>query len=211
MKRGPLSIARILGLAVAMTVSATLFAEQLKAPTDFNAIADPTARSAALFQEASKVILSPRCLNCHPTGRVPTQGEDLHKHVPYLDAAVSGMGKPGIKCVTCHQATNVRTPGSSIGSIPGHANWHLAPASMAWQGKSLEEICVQLKDTSRNGGFDLVKLHHHMASDPLVGWAWNPGTGRKPAPGTQKEFGKLIEAWIATGAACPAGPASASR
>jgi hypothetical protein len=29
------------------------------------------------------------------------------------------------------------------------------------------------------------------------------GSGRKPAPGTQKAFGELIAAWIETGAACP--------
>jgi hypothetical protein len=211
MKRIERSAARILAAAVALLVHAGLRAESLRAPADFAAIADPAARSAAIFQEAGKVIQSPRCLNCHPNGRVPTQGENLHTHVPYLDAASSGMGKPGIKCVACHQAANVRTPGLSIRSIPGHPHWHLAPASMAWQGKSLEEICVQIKDPARNGGFDLAKLHHHMADDPLVGWAWHPGEGRKPAPGTQQLFGQLIQAWIATGAACPAGASTASR
>ena len=43
----------------------------------------------------------------------------------------------------------------------------------------------------------------HMASDTLVGWAWTPGFGREPAPGSQKELGALIEAWINTGAECP--------
>jgi hypothetical protein len=43
-----------------------------------------------------------------------------------------------------------------------------------------------------------------MAEDSLVGWGWLPGTGRQPAPGTQKEFGELIKAWVETGAACPA-------
>jgi hypothetical protein len=211
MKRIPHFMARVLPATAAMLVHAGALAQALKAPSDFAGIADPQARSAAIFQEAAKVIQSPRCLNCHPSGRVPTQGENLHTHVPYLDAAQSGMGRPGLQCVACHQATNVRTPGSSIGSIPGHPHWHLAPASMAWQGKSLEEICIQIKDPARNGGFDMAKLHHHMAEDPLVGWAWNPGAGRKPAPGTQKTFGKLIEAWIATGAACPAGSGSATR
>jgi len=36
-----------------------------------------------------------------------------------------------------------------------------------------------------------------------VGWGWTPGHGRTPAPGTQKEFGDLIRAWIDNGAACP--------
>lgn len=197
-------------VAASMLVQPALFADTLKKPSDFDTIADPAARSAAMFQEAAKVIQGPRCLNCHPSGRVPTQGEDLHTHVPYLNAAQSGMGQPGMKCAACHQATNVNTQGGAIASIPGHANWHLAPASMAWQGKPLAEICKQIKDPLRNGGMDLAKIHKHMAEDPLVGWAWNPGEGRKPAAGTQKIFGLLIQAWIATGAACPGGAASAS-
>lgn len=204
----------MLSVVAALLMSLThtgLDAEQLKSPTEFSGIADPAARSAAIFVEASKVIQGPRCLNCHPSARVPTQGEDLHTHVPYLNAAQSGMGQRGIKCIACHQAANVSTQGSSIASIPGHPKWHLAPASMAWQGKSLEEICRQIKDTTRNGGMNLAKIHEHMAQDTLVGWAWNPGAGRKPAPGTQKEFGMLIQAWIATGAVCPAGNLPGSK
>ncbi|MGB9352568.1 MAG: hypothetical protein WCB61_22065, partial [Pseudolabrys sp.] len=33
--------------------------------------------------------------------------------------------------------------------------------------------------------------------------AWAPGYGRRPAPGTQKEAGALVEAWVKTGAVCP--------
>jgi hypothetical protein len=74
---------------------------------------------------------------------------------------------------------------------------------MAWQGKSLREICLQIKDETRNGGRSLWDIHKHMGTDPLVGWAWHPGEGRAPAPGTQADFGALIEAWIASGAHCP--------
>ena len=45
---------------------------------------------------------------------------------------------------------------------------------------------------------------HHIGEDTLVGWAWAPGAGRSPAPGTQKQAGALVEAWVKTGAACPA-------
>src|SRR5262249_36619810 len=34
-------------------------------------------------------------------------------------------------------------------------------------------------------------------------WAWEPGPGRIPAPGTNAEFGKLLAAWAETGAHCP--------
>ena len=74
---------------------------------------------------------------------------------------------------------------------------------MGWQGMKTDAICRQLKDPARNGGRTLEKIHEHMAVDTLVGWAWDPGLGRNPAPGTQKVFGELIAAWIETGAACP--------
>jgi hypothetical protein len=177
----------------------------LKAPSDFRSIVDPAERSAAIFTEAGLVIQSPRCLNCHPSLRIPTQGDDKHPHVPFMRAGEAGHGPAGMRCTTCHQAANVDTQGGAIRSMPGHAHWGLAPASMAWQGKSLAEICRQIKDPSRNGGRSLAQIHEHMAKDALVGWAWNPGPGRVPAPGTQQVFGSLIQEWIATGAACPAG------
>jgi hypothetical protein len=49
----------------------------------------------------------------------------------------------------------------------------------------------------------LALLQDHVASDDLVGWAWNPGEGREPAPGTQELAGKLVQAWIDSGAECP--------
>jgi hypothetical protein len=74
---------------------------------------------------------------------------------------------------------------------------------MGWHGKSLHDICVQIKDPARNGGRSAADLIHHIGDDTLVGWAWAPGFGREPAPGTQKEAGALVEAWVKTGAACP--------
>ena len=87
--------------------------------------------------------------------------------------------------------------------VPGNPKWPLAPASMAWQGKTLGEICRQLKDPKRNGGRDLAEIVHHVSEDELVGWAWRPGGNRAPAPGTQQQFGELIKAWAALGAVCP--------
>jgi hypothetical protein len=45
-----------------------------------------------------------------------------------------------------------------------------------------------------------------LGEDELVGWAWNPGRGRQPAPGMQKSFGELIKAWVDSGGACPERP-----
>jgi hypothetical protein len=74
---------------------------------------------------------------------------------------------------------------------------------MAWEGKTLAQICAQIKDPERNGGRSLEEIVHHVGTDHLVGWAWSPGFGRQPAPGTQQEAGELLAAWVKTGAACP--------
>lgn len=177
---------------------------ELRSASSFETIANKGQRSQALFNEAAKVIQHPRCMNCHPATRSPTQGDDMHPHEPPMFAGESGHGMPGLACSTCHGAQNVDTFGAGIKSIPGDPHWSLAPASMSWQGRTISEICAQIKDPKRNGNRSLDQLHKHMADDHLVGWAWRPGAGREPAPGTQKIFGELIQAWIATGARCPA-------
>jgi hypothetical protein len=175
----------------------------LKPVSAFSTIREERARSVALFVEAAKVITSPRCMNCHPSTRQPTQGDDLHAHVPLMFGGPHDRGVPGLPCSSCHGTANMPTLAPSIASIPGNPHWGLAPASMAWQGKSLREICLQVQDGARNGGRSLSKIHEHLTTDPLVGWAWHPGEGRAPAPGTQAQFGALIQAWISTGAQCP--------
>jgi hypothetical protein len=74
---------------------------------------------------------------------------------------------------------------------------------MAWEGKTVSEICQQIKDPARNGERSLNDLVEHVGEDTLVGWAWNPGYGRTPAPGTQKQAGALVAAWVKSGAICP--------
>jgi hypothetical protein len=178
-------------------------ASQLRPVTAFSEIQDKQARSVALFTEAAKVITHPRCLNCHPATRQPTQGDDLHPHILPMFAGNACHGIPGLPCGACHGIENFTTVDSSIPSIPGAGQWALAPGSMAWQGKTPHEICEQIKDPKRNGGRSLTDIHKHMATDKTVGWAWHPGAGRTPAPGTQAQLGQLIQAWIVTGAFCP--------
>ena len=170
----------------------------LATPQSFSGIGDTAARSAALFTEAGKVLTSPRCVNCHPAGDRPLQGETHRLHQPPVARGPDGFGTASMRCASCHQNANFDAAG-----MPGNPHWHLAPREMAWQGKTLGEICAQIKDPARNGGRSLQEILTHMATDTLVGWAWAPGFGRKPAPGTQQELGALIEAWIKTGAVCP--------
>ncbi len=193
-----------------LTVAALLWAVPASAETvnglrtvdEFSAITDDAERSAALFNEMFVVIESPRCMNCHPVGDVPAQGDLMQAHQPPVVRGDGGIGAPGMRCSTCHGAENVEFK-TGQGSIPGHTPWQLAPIEMGWIGKSATEICEQLKDPERNGNRDLAELHEHNAEDGLVGWGWEPGEGRTPAAGTQKIFGELTQAWIDTGAVCP--------
>jgi len=189
---------RVIALSCAATAG-TAQAIDLQSPDSFASIGDRTERSRALFQEAGKVIQHPRCMNCHPAGDRPSQGADMHPHSPMVVRGTDDQGAVAMRCSTCHQTANYEPSG-----VPGHPLWHVAPKSMAWQNRSLGEICEQIKDTSRNGGKSLAALHEHMARDSLVGWGWAPGSAREPAPGTQEQFGALIAAWIESGAACPA-------
>jgi hypothetical protein len=170
----------------------------LASPESFSSIADPQERSAAYFNELGKVLTHPRCTNCHPAGDRPRQGDMRRLHQPPVFRGADGFGRESMRCPTCHQNTNFEP-----GRMPGHADWHLAPREMAWEGKSLSEICAQIKDPKRNGNRSLHDLVEHISKDTLVGWAWEPGSGRTPAPGTQQEAGALVEAWVNSGAVCP--------
>ena len=192
----------------AMLAGAGGFAQEreLRSPAVFSSIADRQARSRLLFAEAAKVIMSPRCMNCHPAADRPMQGNDMHPHSPPAVRGADGGGAPGNTCGACHMDRNVDILAGQrtlFQSIPGHPRWGLAPVEMAWEGKSMGEICGQLKDPQRNGGRTLAMLHEHLAHDDLVAWGWQPGSGRDPAPGTQQMLGELIAAWIDSGAECP--------
>jgi hypothetical protein len=170
----------------------------LRPASSFTDITDKRARSIALFEEAGKVLQHPRCVNCHPAGDRPRQTDNRRLHIPLVVRGADGFGAPGMRCKTCHHDTNFDRAG-----VPGNDHWHLAPTSMTWEGRSLGQICEQLKDPARNGGRGLAGIVHHVTTDTLVKWAWAPGGNRTPAPGTDAEFGELLQAWAETGAFCP--------
>ena len=190
---------RLLIALLAVVPGMHAVSEDLRAADTFSSISIPVERSRALFAEAGRVLQHPRCLNCHPVTDRPTQGDDAHPHSPLVVRGADDKGATGMRCTTCHQDANFEPSG-----VPGHPLWHVAPVSMAWQSKSLGQICEQIKDPRRNGGKTLAAIHEHMAHDSLVAWAWMPGGNRVSAPGTQAQLGALIAAWIETGAACPA-------
>jgi hypothetical protein len=191
-----------LGAAISSATEPKLAADAqpttLRPAAAFADIKDPAQRSAALFAEAGKVLTHPRCINCHPATDRPLQGMAGRPHEPRVRRGPDGHGVTAMRCATCHTAANYDAV-----AMPGNPHWGLAPASMAWEGRSLAQICQQIKDPVRNGGRKLDAIVEHMSADPLVGWAWAPGIGREPAPGTQAAFGALIQDWVKTGAACP--------
>jgi len=190
--------------ALIVTHSVAQNSSGLRDSKSFANIADQKERSRALFTEAAKVLTHPRCINCHPADDSPTQGNDKHRHMPPVTRGSAGIGVAGNTCQACHTEANYTLlERTSYQSIPGHPRWAVAPIEMAWQGKSIGEICRQIKDPKRNGNKTLDMLHEHMAHDDLVAWGWNPGDGRDPAPGSQQQLDDLIKAWIDTGADCP--------
>ena len=190
-----------LTLLACFQVGAQSAPDTLRSPDAFASIKDANARSAALFQEAGKVIQHPRCVNCHPRTDRPLQGDAMQLHQPLAVRGKDGHGAVAMACSTCHGASNYVASASV--TVPGNPNWHLAPIEMAWEGKSLRQICQQIKDPKRNGGRTMAQIVDHMAHDSLVGWGWNPGGNRTPAPGTQQQLGDLMQAWVASGASCP--------
>jgi hypothetical protein len=168
------------------------------APAAHVAPADRTAESRALFTQMARVLMHPRCVNCHPADDSPRQRDDHELHDPPVTRGPADSGVPAMQCTTCHQDRN-----AELARVPGAPGWKLAPKSAAWLGATPSVICAQIKDPARNGGRTLAQIQQHLAHDPIVAWGWAPGADREPAPGTQAELGALAQRWIDSGAECP--------
>jgi mono/diheme cytochrome c family protein len=155
----------------------------------------------AAFLSAYKVFIHPRCVNCHPTGDSPLQGEDSRPHAQNVRRGADGKGKYALRCANCHQAANL--PGENM--PPGNPNWHLPPADtpMVFQGRTPAALARQLKDPKQNGGKTLEQLLDHVEKDKLVTGCWEPGEGRTKPPLSHAEFVKRMREWVAKGAPEP--------
>jgi hypothetical protein len=165
-------------------------------------IGDDAAASRTAFLEAYKVLMHPRCMNCHPAGDAPLQGDDSHVHAQNVQRGPDGKGKYALKCANCHQLANL--PGLNM--PPGNPNWHLPPPEMkmVFQGKSPRELARQLKDRKLNGNKSPEEIMQHIAKDKLVISCWNPGDGRTKPPIPHDEFVRKMREWVDRGAAEPA-------
>ena len=153
------------------------------------------------FEAIYTVLQHPRCLNCHPSGDAPLQGEQSLPHVMNITRSSS---QAGLECAACHQTQNSESYGVD-GGPPGAPNWHLPSKDMplVFQGLSINELCEQLKDPARNGQMSLTDLYNHIATDPLVIWGWTPGGARSVPPIPHDVFAAHFKSWVSLGGPCP--------
>jgi hypothetical protein len=159
------------------------------------------AGDASLFDPVAKVVMGPRCINCHQAD-APRQKDWGVIHAQQVVRGADGHGAAALRCQDCHQATN-----SADGRVPGVKDWHLAPRSMTWQGLDKKAVCLQMRDPARNGNRKTPhEVVEHMRTDPLVLWAWQPGGNRTTPALSHDDFVKALVAWADAGLPCPDTP-----
>ena len=165
---------------------------------------DSTAKdsieSVQAFMQVYTVLMNPRCMNCHPAGDVPLQGDDSHIHTMLPKRGKDGHGLYAMKCQNCHQPQN--TPG--VHTPPGNPKWALPPANMkmVFQGRSAHELALQIMDYNKNGHKNKQQLLEH-ARDTLVKAGWHMGEGRPAPPLAYDDFVKAWDTWIEKGGYAP--------
>ena len=156
----------------------------------------------AAFRTLHRVLVHPRCLNCHPRDDRPRQGDDGHPHHMGVVRGADGGGAVGMRCTGCHSVNN------QINGVPGVEGWALPPSTMGWIGVDARAICLQLKDPKRNGGRTLEATLEHLTEHPLVLWAWRPGLRpggepRTPPSVPLEDFKHAARTWVERKAPCP--------
>lgn len=166
--------------------------------------APPPAREDGLraFVDVAKVLLSPRCANCHPAdGVTPKVGDDAGAHPQDV---TRGLEKLGMTCRSCH-FSKANAASRAPGAPPAVPGWALPPAEhpMPFEGKPVRALCEQLRSPSDNGGRDGAALLHHVSHDPLVLYGWDPGGKRTTPPIAYDVFLARFGAWVAAAMPCP--------
>jgi len=159
--------------------------------------------STKAFDTMMDVVMSPRCMNCHPNGDRPHQGDEARIHNFNVQRGEDGHGMAIAQCSTCHQSEN-----NDYSGVPGAPHWHLAPLSMGWEGLTRTEVAQSMIDPAKNGGRSLSEIEKHLLEDPLVMWAFEPGLTNEGEPRTKppvskEDFISAVKNWISTGAEIP--------
>jgi hypothetical protein len=155
------------------------------------------------FDKMMQVLTHKRCVNCHPSGDRPRQGEDSHYHNFGVQRGADNHGLPALRCESCHQHEN-----NDFSGVPGAPEWSVAPIEMAWEGLSRVEIAKSMMNRENNGNRSLDELVKHLTEHELVLWAWEPGidaagNAREKPPVSKEEYIKAVKAWAAAGAVIP--------
>jgi hypothetical protein len=174
-------------------------------PANYPALPKDSIGSVKAFMSVYKVLMSSRCMNCHPSGESPLQGDDSHIHTMNVKRGADGKGLYAARCSNCHQAENT----AGLHMPPGNPKWALPPTKtkMVFQGRTPRQLALQILDPKQNGGRTKAQIIDHMANDDLVGWAWHPGDGRKLPPMSRPAFAAQVRLWIAKGAYAPSAKA----
>ena len=172
---------------------------------NYKTLSKDSIGSAKAFMNVYRVLMSARCMNCHPSGDAPLQGDDHHIHTMNVQRGIDGKGLYSERCSNCHQLENT----AGLHMPPGNPKWGLPPASMrmVFQGRTPRQLALQLLDPKQNGGRTKAQLIDHMANDDLVGWAWHPGEGRNLPPLSRSALVAQVRLWIAKGAYAPSAKA----
>lgn len=156
------------------------------------------AESKAAFADAYRVFMHPRCMNCHPSGDAPLQGDKSTIHTMNVQRGPDGKGLFAMKCKNCHQDANLE--GEHL--PPGIETWHLPTAHrpMVFQGKTPRQLAMGFKDSAFTGFKDIRRLIEHVETDHLVQHSFTYGT--RP-PLSHKDFVARVKEWIDKGAELP--------
>ena len=166
----------------------------------FGNINKDSIASVKAFMQVYKVLMSPRCMNCHPSGNIPLQGDDSHLHTMSPKRGEDGKGLYAMKCTNCHQPENT----AGLHTPPGNPKWQLPPANMkmVFEGKTPHELAIQIMDYTKNGHKNKEQLLEH-ARDTLVKAGWTMGGDRKAPPLSYTAFLNVWDTWINKGGFAP--------
>jgi len=155
------------------------------------------------FDKVMAVVMHKRCINCHPAGDTPRQGEDSHLHYFDVERGSDNHGLVGYTCNSCHTDEN-----NDFSGVPGAPHWAIAPQSMSWEGKTRTQVANLMMDPATNGNRSHTDILKHLTEDELVLWAWDPGINeegieRERPPTPKEDFIQAVKEWISSGAIIP--------
>lgn len=172
----------------------------------------PASEGTQAWKEVYSVLTSPRCINCHTVTNYPRQAVTFYKpqrvlRYPHIYGVVRGAddkGAPVARCTSCHGAAN-----DPLTGIPGAPDWHQAPLSMAWESApGIPMMGPDLCEALKNEDPSLKHVLHFLKTEPVVKWAFEPGTRwngepRTPPPLSYGDFVNSFEDWKNEGFPCP--------